>query len=123
MYLSIINYYIFTHLLTVYFQINYCAEIGVDMVNFSYGANHTQVHSKGSLLKYLEKMVYDHKIPFLASAGNEGPALTSLCDPAAQSSAVISVGAFVPEDMGEFLYGTAEQKPTTMFHFSSRGPA
>ncbi|CAD5205459.1 unnamed protein product [Bursaphelenchus okinawaensis] len=102
--------------------INYCAEIGVDLVNFSYGSAHSKVYPTGTLLSYLNKLVNDYGIPFFASAGNEGPALSSVTDPAAQTSAIFSVGAVLPEEAAEVLYGTMEKRQTHMLHFSSRGP-
>ncbi|CAD5208109.1 unnamed protein product [Bursaphelenchus xylophilus] len=101
--------------------LHYCVEIGVDIINYSYGSVHRMI-SNSVAVGLLNRLVGQHGIPFFTSAGNEGPILTSMSDPGAQTPLVLCVGAILPEGTDMLLYGDSEERPTRVFEFSSRGP-
>ncbi|KAI6243625.1 Tripeptidyl-peptidase 2 [Aphelenchoides fujianensis] len=114
-------FFLFTHLFP--FQFNRCAELGVDVVNFSFGEFANFNHS-GRILEWLKRMVHKHDITFFTSAGNMGPGLSTVGSPSASTwTGLISVPAYIPADSVGVLYGARTKHAANLFPFSSRGPS
>ncbi|KAL7541337.1 hypothetical protein ACHAXR_010827 [Thalassiosira sp. AJA248-18] len=99
---------------------------GCDLINLSYGESSWQFNS-GRVSKVFAAAVHDWGMAVFTSAGNDGPALSSLGSPGCES-APITVGAFVSPDMMTEQYSTLppqdESSPLkgSSYYFSSRGP-
>ena len=98
---------------------------GCDLINLSYGEPSWQPDS-GRVSQTFSDAVYKWGMTVFTSAGNDGPALSSLGSPGALS-APITVGAYVSPDMMVDQYSTLppeEQAPLegASYYFSSRGP-
>ena len=98
---------------------------GCDLINLSYGEPSWQPDS-GRVSQTFSDAVYKWGMTVFTSAGNDGPALSSLGSPGALS-APITVGAFVSPDMMVDQYSTLppeEEAPLegASYYFSSRGP-
>ena len=79
----------------------------VDVVNLSYGEA-ARLCNTGRFAELSERLVRghaDHGTIFISSAGNNGPALTTVGAPGASVDALISVGAYVNGNMCGDLYG------------------
>eukprot|EP00536_Pseudo-nitzschia_multiseries_P000066 jgi/Psemu1/321435/estExt_fgenesh1_pg.C_20050 len=97
---------------------------GCDLVNLSYGEPSWQP-DKGRVSEVFADAVKKWGITVFTSAGNDGPALSSLGSPGALSSC-ITVGAYVSPDMMVDQYSTLpdgdEALRDASYYFSSRGP-
>ena len=105
-----------------------------DLINMSYGEPSSVVHG-GSFIKLVEELVWKHNIEFITSAGNDGPAISTIGHPGA-FSACFAVAAYVSPSMAKVLYsmpldenddGTASFKgqedfPGGTYTWSSVGP-
>uniref|UniRef100_A0AC34GVD0 Tripeptidyl-peptidase 2 n=1 Tax=Panagrolaimus sp. ES5 TaxID=591445 RepID=A0AC34GVD0_9BILA len=100
---------------------NKCIEMGVDIVNYSFGETSAFPES-GEINKALKEMVNKHGIIFVSSAGNNGPALSSSGSPGSTNSACIGVGAYLTKEMMKSMYSAREVIDPTMYIWSSRGP-
>lgn len=101
---------------------------GCDLVNLSYGEPSWQPDS-GRVSEVFADATKKWGITVFTSAGNDGPALSSLGSPGALS-APITVGAYVSSDMMVDQYSTLpaptedgeEALRDASYYFSSRGP-
>uniref|UniRef100_A0A7S2RCW9 Tripeptidyl-peptidase 2 n=1 Tax=Rhizochromulina marina TaxID=1034831 RepID=A0A7S2RCW9_9STRA len=79
----------------------------VDVINMSYGE--ANLHpDKGRFVRLAEEVVKKHGIVFLCSAGNNGPALTTVGAPGGTSSSLIGVAAYVTPRMMDVQYSIVE---------------
>ncbi|KAJ1533129.1 tripeptidyl-peptidase II Tpp2, partial [Nowakowskiella sp. JEL0078] len=94
----------------------------VDLANMSYGEA-TALPAYGRFIELVQKEVVNKSnIVFVSSAGNDGPALTTVGAPNASTSAIIGVGAYVTENMMDAEYALLERVEERAFTWSSRGP-
>lgn len=95
--------------------------LGCDVINLSYGE---AASGEGKITAVAEEVVKRGSI-FVSSAGNEGPALSTVGAPGGVGSikSAISVGAFVTDKMMLAEYCMRETIPSTQFTWSSRGPS
>ena len=96
-------------------------ETKCDIVNLSFGES-AQYSSRGQVIKRFTELTNKHNILFVSSAGNSGPALSSVGAPAASTSSIISVSAYVTRSMMEKEYSMIRAEGPTAYTWSSRGP-
>jgi tripeptidyl-peptidase II len=97
-----------------------------DLINMSVGGPTTSPN-RGWLSREFADLVTDKGIIIVASAGNSGPALTTVCTPGGTTSGVIGVGAYVSLEMKRAMQTRRQRKPGLLKggftrHYSSRGP-
>ncbi|KAI9187701.1 hypothetical protein H9P43_002092 [Blastocladiella emersonii ATCC 22665] len=95
----------------------------VDLCNISYGeASH--VSDTGRFIELLrEQAVRRHGVIVVSSAGNAGPALTTVGAPGGTTEGVISVGAHVGHNQMAAEYALVNNNvPERAYTWSSRGP-
>ena len=93
-----------------------------DLINMSYGEG-SAVCNAGEFMKLAAEVVDKHNIMYLSSAGNAGPALSSVGAPGGTSNEIISVGAHVTPSAMEVEYSLRSKLPPMQFTFTSCGPA
>ena len=87
----------------------------------SYGEP-TSAPNYGRFISMLQETVYKHGVIFVSSAGNEGPALSSVGAPGGSSTCSISVGAYVSPEMMDVNYSMRDTVDAMQTTWSSRGP-
>jgi len=97
-----------------------------DVINLSYGEGSVLPNS-GRFVELAEQLVYKHGIVFVSSAGNNGPALTTVGAPGGTTDAIIGVAAYVSPDMMKAEYSMepkafGEENIGTTYTWSSVGP-
>jgi tripeptidyl-peptidase-2 len=97
-------------------------ELHCDIISASFG-EHTIRPNHGRLVDLMTELVQDAGVIFVAAAGNDGPAFSTVIAPGGTSSAAIGVAAYLSPAMAERFASFAEVFPETLFEFSSRGPA
>ncbi|KAL4400900.1 serine-type endopeptidase [Malassezia pachydermatis] len=97
-----------------------------DVANMSYGEDGGfTLEDKGAFAEALQRVIRDHHVCFVSSAGNNGPALTTVGQPGGTTSGVLSVGAYVNAGaMQQAEYALVETGvPSSVTTWCSRGPA
>ncbi|KAI1720264.1 subtilase family domain-containing protein [Ditylenchus destructor] len=102
---------------------NKCAELNVDVVNYSYGEAGGLPADSGRIIECLNDMVFKKGILFVTSAGNKGPGYSTVGTPAGYSSACLGVTAYLTPEMIESMYNVLEKIPGACYPWSSRGPS
>jgi len=88
----------------------------------SYGEPSSRAHS-GRIIDLANELVHQHGVIFVASAGNNGPAMTTIGAPGGYATGVIGVGAAVSPDMSAVQYSLRQPIQSNMLYtWSSRGP-
>lgn len=96
-----------------------------DIANLSFGEDGAfGVEDRGAFAKALrDHVIRERDIIFVSSAGNNGPALTTVGQPGGTTSSVLSVGAYVTAGpMQQAEYAAIETPPDNATTWSSRGP-
>ncbi len=92
-----------------------------DLINMSFGEP-TKTPDRGLVVKLYDELVDKHGVMFLASAGNAGPALSTVGAPGGTTTSIIGVGAYVSPEMAAAQYALRERVGETAFSWTSRGP-
>ncbi|WFC97777.1 tripeptidyl-peptidase II [Malassezia yamatoensis] len=97
-----------------------------DVANMSFGEDGALgVENRGAFTQALRTIIDQHDVCFVSSAGNDGPALSTVGQPGGTTSGVLSVGAYVTEgEMQKAEYALVESGvKSSVTTWSSRGPA
>jgi len=97
-------------------------ETGCDLVNMSYGEP-TRRADIGRFTELLSEYIAKQKLIFVASAGNNGPGLSTVGSPGGCTNGVIGVGAMVSPQMMTVLYSMRQVSESANYTWSSRGPS
>jgi len=100
-----------------------CSQYGVDIMNASWGGASEYQDGSNFGCQIYNLLVEKYGVTAFVSAGNSGPALSTVGAPGGEASSVIGVGAYVSSEMGRVLYSQTVESPSTAYQFSARGPA
>ncbi|WVZ74307.1 hypothetical protein U9M48_022508 [Paspalum notatum var. saurae] len=93
-----------------------------DLINMSYGEP-TLLPDYGRFIDLSNEVVDKHRIIFISSAGNNGPALNTVGAPGGTSTSIIGVGAYVSPAMAAGAHCVVQPPAEGMeYTWSSRGP-
>ncbi|XP_027110305.2 tripeptidyl-peptidase 2 isoform X1 [Coffea arabica] len=93
-----------------------------DLINMSYGEP-TLLPDYGRFVDLVNEMVNKYHIVFVSSAGNNGPALSTVGAPGGTTSSIIGIGAYVSPTMAAGMHSVVEAPVEGLeYTWSSRGP-
>lgn len=94
-----------------------------DVANMSFGEDGAfGVEDVGAFVESLTPLIRERNLLFVASAGNNGPALSTSGQPGGTTAGILSVGAYVTPDMHQAEYAPLDAAPGNVTTWSSRGP-
>ena len=94
---------------------------GCKLINMSFGGP-TPSPNEGRIMGLYKEIVDDHGVTFVCSAGNSGPALSTVGGPGGTTSGILGIGAYLSGSMMTAQYALREKLPDTHYTWSSRGP-
>ncbi|MEN8865661.1 MAG: S8 family serine peptidase [Akkermansiaceae bacterium] len=100
-----------------------CVQYGADLMNASWGGASQYQDGKNDTVRMYNLLADKYGVTAFVSAGNSGPALSTLGSPGGEASSIIGVGAYVSAEMSRILYSQTTAGPNTAYQFSARGPA
>uniref|UniRef100_A0A0V0J5X3 Peptidase S8/S53 domain-containing protein n=1 Tax=Schistocephalus solidus TaxID=70667 RepID=A0A0V0J5X3_SCHSO len=83
--------------------INWTVKLKCDIVNYSFGEL-SYLPNFGRINQHLTEFVLQHDVAFVASAGNNGPALGTVSSPGGTLEGIIGVAPLVFPEMMEYMY-------------------
>ncbi|KAL9240459.1 hypothetical protein vseg_014675 [Gypsophila vaccaria] len=93
-----------------------------DLINMSYGEP-SLLPDYGRFVDLINEAVDKHHLIFVSSAGNEGPALSTVGAPGGTTSSIIGIGAYVSPAMAAGAHCVVEPPDEGLeYTWSSRGP-
>ncbi|KAK6759539.1 hypothetical protein RB195_021242 [Necator americanus] len=98
-----------------------CVEMKVDIVNMSFGEG-SHFPASGRIIEEIQRIIYQHNVIFVASAGNSGPALSTVGSPGGTTPGVLGIGARICPKQAEALYGVFNEVKNVLYPWSARGP-
>ncbi|CAG9800674.1 unnamed protein product [Chironomus riparius] len=99
------------------------AGVKIDVINMSYG-EHAAWSNSGRVGELMAELVNRYGVVWVASAGNHGPALSTIgTPPDIQTDVCVGVGAYVSPEMMEAEYALREKLGGNMYTWTSRDPA
>ena len=96
-------------------------ENSCDLINMSFGEP-TKTPNRGLIIRYFDELVRKHGVIFCASAGNAGPALSTVGAPGGTTTSLIGIGAHVSPEMAAAQYALRDVGPDLPYTWTSRGP-
>ncbi|EDW32157.1 GL10584 [Drosophila persimilis] len=94
----------------------------IDVINMSYG-EHANWSNSGRVGDLMNEIVNKYGVVWVASAGNHGPALSTVGTPPDISQpSLIGVGAYVSPQMMEAEYAMRDKLPGNVYTWTSRDP-
>ncbi|KAJ1826085.1 hypothetical protein LPJ56_002362 [Coemansia sp. RSA 2599] len=98
-------------------------EHGADLANMSYGEP-SATPNRGQWVQLVRReVIRRHRCIFVSSAGNEGPALSTVGAPGGCTDDIIGVGAYVGYEQMKADHAMTEVVKDTVFTWCSRGPS
>ncbi|KAL5708116.1 tripeptidyl-peptidase II [Ranunculus cassubicifolius] len=93
-----------------------------DLINMSYGEP-SLLPDYGRFVDLVNEVVNKHRLIFISSAGNSGPALSTVGAPGGTTSSMIGIGAYVSPAMAAGAHCLVEPPSEGLeYTWSSRGP-
>ena len=97
-------------------------ENSCDLINMSYGEAASAANA-GRFVRLANEIVHKHGVIFVASAGNAGPALSTVGAPGGTSGSIMSIGAYVTPDLAKSGHSVRHPiESGAQYTWSSRGP-
>ncbi|KAJ1730195.1 hypothetical protein LPJ61_003141 [Coemansia biformis] len=103
--------------------VNAIVEHRADLANMSFGEPTATPNAGQWVQAVRDEVICRHRCLFVSSAGNEGPALSTLGGPGGTTDDVIGVGAYVGYEQMQVDHGMYKPVNDTVFTWSSRGPS
>ncbi|CAI2345127.1 unnamed protein product [Caenorhabditis sp. 36 PRJEB53466] len=100
---------------------NMCAELKVDIINMSFGEG-THLPDAGRVIEEARRLIDRRDVIYVCSAGNQGPALSTVGAPGGTTTGVIGIGAYLTAESADTLYGIYKPVESNIYPWSSRGP-
>lgn len=102
-------------------MIDVVVDKGADVVNLSIGGLPSLNDGDNVRAVLYNRLIDDYGVQIVSSAGNDGPGMNTVSDPAV-SAKVLAVGASVSKETWWADYGSRVTAPQSLFPFSARGP-